>query len=105
MIKVPVASNENGVAYLQVESNAVYFHCDIYKWNKSTYKEFKEIFRIILARYRVHTDKPLLAPVTPNDAKHKKFVGMFGFEPTGRQGIDSGGNVIDVYSIGEDNGT
>lgn len=76
-------------------------HARVDVWNKSEYKKFKLIIESVIRSYANHADKPLVAPIEPDNHKLKKFVSMFGFKHVAGYIIGDDGNIREIYSMGE----
>ena len=76
-MKIPVLQNDKFVLYLEQMEDCLVIHCDVLvKWTKNVKKELLDGFQKLTNMCK----EPLYALHTPDDAKHKKFLEMYGFE-------------------------
>ena len=76
-MKEPVVVGEHWVMYQEVTPYGdLFFHTDIYKWNKSIRKEYVEAFR----RWAKKQEVPIFAMPFVDDNKMRKFGRLLGFK-------------------------
>jgi len=75
--RVPVVKRPEYTIWLEnVKNEAVFIHCDVYKWNKSVKKDLKQKLLTLLS---LQAD-PIFALHDKEDKKHKKFLDIFNFK-------------------------
>lgn len=78
------AIHDSDCGYLAYEVHpelGLVIHCEIHKWSKEAYKEYKEYWQIIIDDLRGKVPA-LYAAIPAWDKKNEKFAKMFGFEKT-----------------------
>lgn len=56
------------------------FHLELYKWSKSLYKSYLQVFDYVLAKFKDNGVTQVFVAIPDNDQKLLKFEKMFGFE-------------------------
>jgi hypothetical protein len=92
-VKVPTVQNDEFILYLERLEQGVFIHCDVLvRWSKEVKRRLGNCFQKLIDEIGT----PIYALHIPNDGKHKKFLGMFGFEYCDRVvGLD--GNEYEIY--------
>ena len=75
-MKVKVIETKNYIVYFEEDCGFTFIHCDCMKWNKTVKNQLKEDFDSLFDKHR----KDVYAIHEIGDAKHEKFVKIFGFE-------------------------
>ena len=75
-MKIPVIYNNDYIVFLENDFGFTFIHCECKKWTKEVKKnllvDFEKLFEIHRSEiYAIHEI---------DDVKHKKFLGIFGFE-------------------------
>ena len=76
MDKVPVVKDKAFTLYLEEYEQYLIIHCDVYKWLKSTRKKMEVCLEFLLKQ----NNRPIYAEHLVNDAKHTKFLNIYGFK-------------------------
>jgi hypothetical protein len=69
MIKVPVVNRRDYTMYLELYSNMLWFHTDVFKWTPEVKKEYLKDLEVLQNLVTV----PLVALVEETDKKLAKF--------------------------------
>lgn len=75
-MKTPVVVKNDYVVYFEDDCGFTFIHCDCMRWSKSVRKELKVDLDCLFKSY----NKDVYAIHEIDDAKHEKFVGIFGFD-------------------------
>jgi len=75
-LKVEVIKTKNYVVYFEDDCGFTFIHCDCMRWNKSVKRQLKVDFDELFKFYK----KDIYAIHEVGDAKHEKFVRIFGFD-------------------------
>lgn len=76
MIKVPVVNRKDYTMYLELYSNMLWFHTDVFKWTPEVKKEYLKDLDILQNLVTV----PLAAMLDKEDNKLVKFAETIGFK-------------------------
>ena len=76
MIKVPVVNRRDYTMYLELYSNMLWFHTDVFKWTPEVKKEYLKDLDILQNLVTV----PLAAMLDKEDNKLVKFAETIGFK-------------------------
>lgn len=79
-MKHTVIDNEYGSLSFEEYEGQWLVHCDIYKWSLSLYKEYLEVWRMVLEEVKAKGVDVLWA-VFSADSNTDKFAAMFGMGP------------------------
>lgn len=73
---------DNEVLRLRVQylAGVPYVHCDVYQWNKTLYKAFKQVWKRFLHKMDGVGHPCVFSLVPEADVKALKFNKMFGFK-------------------------
>jgi len=75
--RVPVVNRDNYTILLEnVNNEAVFIHCSVYKFNKSVRNQLKKDFEVLMELQ----NGPVFAFHDKEDAKHKKFLNTYNFK-------------------------
>jgi hypothetical protein len=74
-MKTPVIYNTYYTVYFENYRGATFVHCDCAKWTKEIKKQLRQDFNKLLSIHR----NDVYALHELNDAKHEKFLKVFGF--------------------------
>jgi hypothetical protein len=69
MVKVPVVNRRDYTMYLELYSNMLWFHTDVFKWTPAVKKEYLKDLEVLQNLVTV----PLVALVEETDKKLAKF--------------------------------
>lgn len=61
----------------------ILIHCYVYKWNKTKYHRFLEIWSTLMEELNLMGYEKIHAAILVEDRRLQKFAAMFGFENTG----------------------
>ena len=75
MIKVPIVNREDYTMYLELHAGMLWFHTDVYKWNKEV--KVKHLEDLNLLQYLVSV--PLVALIDKENKKLAKFAKLTGW--------------------------
>lgn len=75
--RVPVVNKDDYTIWLEnLNNEAVFIHCNVYKWNKSVKEKLKKDFHLLVDLQ----NGPIFALHDKEDTKHKKFLKIYAFE-------------------------
>lgn len=84
--KVPVVIRGDYVMYLEFFDNYLWFHIDIFKWSASVKKSCSRD----LSKLKELTSVPLMALITEDNKKLKKFAECFKWHQKGQIMLNNG---------------
>lgn len=92
-MKVPVCIRDKYVLYLEWCQNYLWFHTDVFEWDKTIKKSFVEDLNKVQSLLPL----PLLALVKEEDKKLHKFGKVLGWTPTNQINLNDGSKAT-IYS-------
>lgn len=75
-VKTPVVLRQDYIMYLELWDERLWFHTDIYKWTS----EVKKKYRLDLEKLEDLVSIPLIALITEDNLKLKKFAESFNWK-------------------------
>lgn len=75
-MKIPVIYNNDYIVFLENDCGFTFIHCDCVRWTKEVKKEFLSDLKKL---FEIHRND-VYAIHEIDDVKHKKFLGIVGFE-------------------------
>ena len=85
-MKTPVCIRDKYVLYLEWWGNHLWFHTDVFSWNKNVKKHFVEDLNSVQSLLPL----PLLALVKEDDKKLHKFGKVLGWKPSNQIILNDG---------------
>lgn len=80
-LKVPVCITPDFIIRFEQHLHATFAHCDVFRWNKEVRQRLKESWHSVSSNH----GGPIYAMHDVGDAKHEKFLKLFGFQPLDRK--------------------
>ena len=92
-VKTPVVLRQDYVMYLELWDGSLWFHTDIHKWTAKTKKQYK----LDLEKLEDLVSIPLIALITEDNLKLKKFAESFNWKEV-KQIMLNNGTTAFIYA-------